>query len=227
MNKRWKLAQFWEIRWWQWYLQKKDKAIYLEQKARYWKRVLDQCELSLEQDMQVLDAGCGPAGIFLVLHGMQVTAIDPLLEAYEQQLVHFQRAAYPSIQFYTSSLEAFQADKAYDVIFCCNVINHVANLSLSLDRLSHWLKPGGTLILTVDVHNFQALKFLFRAIPGDILHPHQHDLADYVQMLVERKFELEKVTQLKTGLIFDYYLIKATSPLRVRTSPVTVSTSNQ
>lgn len=227
MNFRWKLAQFWEIRWWRWYLQHKDKAIYLEKKASYWKGILAQSELDLSGKEAVLDAGCGPAGIFMILEGEPMVAVDPLLEDYKRQLTHFDPSDYPNVQFVTSSLEAFEPSQAMDVIFCCNVINHVADLPLCMDRLSSWLKPGGTLILSVDVHNHQILKRIFRMIPGDILHPHQHDLLDYQNMLMERGFSIEKTTQLKSGNIFDYYLIKAISPFKVMTSPLVNSTSNQ
>ncbi|MBX2873433.1 MAG: class I SAM-dependent methyltransferase [Saprospiraceae bacterium] len=227
MNIRWKLAQFWEIRWWRWYLRHRDKAAYLQKKAAYWKRILSHCELELNGKEALLDAGCGPAGIFMVLEGKPLVAVDPLLEAYQKQLTHFDPSDYPHVEFVASPLEHFKPAQAMDIIFCCNVINHVADLELSMDRLCNWLKPGGTLILSVDVHNYQGLKSLFRAIPGDILHPHQHDVVDYQNMLRERGFRIEKTTCLKSGNIFDYYLIKAISPFNVITSPLVNSTSSQ
>lgn len=215
MNNRWKVAQFWEIRWWRWYLQNKDKSAYLESKAKYWHRILAHCDISFSGTETMLDAGCGPAGIFMVLEGKEIVAIDPLLPKYETQLSHFHPQDYPQVTFIPVSLEAFQANLSFDVIFCCNVINHVADLKRSVAHLVKCLKPGGTLILTVDVHNYQPLKRLFRAIPGDILHPHQHDLADYTDMLVGQKLVIEKSHPLKSNFIFDYYLIKATSPFTV------------
>lgn len=227
MKLRWRLAQFWEIRWWRWYLRDKDKATYLQKKAQYWESVLSQCELDLTGQEAVLDAGCGPAGIFMILNGQPLIAIDPLLSAYQTQLHHFDPKDYPWVQFQATTLEAYTPEHSSDLIFCCNVINHVADLQKSLDRLQAWLKPGGTLILSVDVHNYAWLKRIFRCIPGDILHPHQHALNDYQSMLMERGFTIEKSTLLKRGRIFDYYLIKAISPFKVTTSPLVNDTSNQ
>ncbi|NRB48514.1 MAG: methyltransferase domain-containing protein [Saprospiraceae bacterium] len=227
MNIRWRLAQFWEIRWWRWYLRDKDKTVYLRKKAEYWDRIVAVCELELSGAEAILDAGCGPAGIFMVLRGNPLIGVDPLLEKYQESLAHFDPDNYPQVQFVNSTLEAYSPDQPFEIIFCCNVINHVADLGESLDKLSSWLKPGGTLILSIDVHNHKGLKHLFRLIPGDILHPHQHDLEDYQGMLRERGFRLEKTTQLKKGGIFDYYLIKAISPLSVITSPLVNSTSSQ
>lgn len=227
MNFRWKLAQFWEIRWWRWYLQHKDKSVYLQQKAAYWEKVLAHCELPLTGGEAILDAGCGPAGIFMILEGDPLMAVDPLLNQYQDQLDHFDPTDYPKVQFNAVSLEEFQPTQELDIVFCCNVINHVADLNLSLDKICSWLKPGGILILSVDVHNFGILKKIFRLFPGDILHPHQHDLADYQSMLRDRGLTIEKTTQLKRGGIFDYYLIKAISPFKVMTSPLVNSTSSQ
>lgn len=227
MNIRWKLAQFWEIRWWRWYLQHKDKTVYLQKKAAYWEKILASCELQLTGAEAILDAGCGPAGIFMILDGSPLIAVDPLLKKYQSQLDHFNPTDYPKVQFEAISLEEFEPAQSLDIIFCCNVINHVADLQLSLDRICAWLKPGGTLLLSVDVHNHKVLKRIFRLIPGDILHPHQHDLADYQDMLRERGLHIEKTTPLKRGNIFDYYLIKAISPFKVITSPLVSSTSNQ
>lgn len=227
MNIRWRLAQFWEIRWWRWYLRDKDKAAYLQKKADYWERILAVCKLELHGEEAILDAGCGPAGIFMILQGNPLIGVDPLLQEYQDSLAHFDPENYPQVQFVNSSLEAYKPNHPFDIIFCCNVINHVADLDKSLNQLSSWLKPGGTLILSIDVHNYKGVKQLFRWIPGDILHPHQHDLEDYQSMLRERGFRIEKTTQLKSGRIFDYYLIRAISPLSVITSPLVNSTSSQ
>ena len=41
--------------------------------------------------------------------------------------------------------------------------------------------------------NFQLLKYIFRLLPGDILHPHQFDLEEYKGMLKKAGFQIEKV----------------------------------
>ena len=95
-----------ERRWWQRYLARRDPAAYLRDKRAYWHRTL--AELNLRPPpagTRVLDAGCGPAGIFTILPDQQVTALDPLLPAYARDLPHFDPADYPNVTFVTGTLE--------------------------------------------------------------------------------------------------------------------------
>lgn len=209
MNARWRLAQSLEIRWWQLYLARRNTADYLRKKRRYWRRVLKEAGISPAPEERVLDAGCGPAGIFLILDKQEVTAVDPLLETYESKLPHFSRQAYPKVHFRNIPLENLETDSPYDIVFCLNAINHVANLPLAFDRLIGALRPGGTLLVSVDVHRHRFLKYLFRLLPGDLLHPHQHGRVDYREMIEKRGCQILNTRLLKPGLIFDYYLFVA------------------
>lgn len=204
---KWRLAQFLEIRWWQQYLRKKGKNTYLEAKRAYWRRVLDRLDLHLPEAARVLDAGCGPAGIFMILSRHEVVAIDPLLAAYAEKLAHFSPEDYPRVHFETTMLEAYQAPKPFDYVFCLNVINHVADLRAGIAVLAKATKPEGKLIISIDTHRFWGLKWLFRLLPGDALHPHQHSLADYQAILGQQNFSLQQKVKLKPGWIFDYWIL--------------------
>ena len=83
---RWKIAQSAEIRWWQRYLKRKPAADYLQWKSAYWKTFLHQIGLKVKASENVLDAGCGPAGVFMVLKDQKVDAVDPLLDQYDKKL---------------------------------------------------------------------------------------------------------------------------------------------
>lgn len=209
MNLKWRIAQAAEIRWWRRYLGRKDPGVYRRQKEAYWKKVLERTGVAPAPRDRVLDAGCGPAGIFLLLQEQQVDAIDPLLEAYGRQLPYFSPADYPWVQFETRRLEDLKVTAVYDAVFCLNAINHVADLEIALDRLLAAARPGAPVVISVDVHRSSFLKKLFRLLPGDVLHPHQHSLDDYLARLSHRGCHIRKVERLKPGHIFDYYLIVA------------------
>ena len=70
------------------------------------------------------------------------------------------------------TLEDFESPKNYDKVFCLNAINHVEDLGLCFDKLVQFTRSGGTLIVSIDAHNYQLFKHVFRLLPGDILHPH-------------------------------------------------------
>jgi 2-polyprenyl-6-hydroxyphenyl methylase/3-demethylubiquinone-9 3-methyltransferase len=211
MSLRWKIAQALEWRWWFRYLKKKPPAQYLAQKRAYWKRTLEAAAIKVVEGGKILDAGCGPAGIFIMLDTHRVDALDPLLSKYES-LPHFSRRNYEHIHFIESPIEALQRENYYDQIFCLNVINHVAALEQSLEVLIKALKPGSQLVLSVDAHRYSLLKHIFRLLPGDVLHPHQHGLKDYEAMLEKHGARVERSLRLKPGRVFDYCLLAARKP---------------
>lgn len=204
---RWRIAQWLEIRWWQNYLRKQEVTAYTEQKKAYWLRLLSALDLNFPERQRILDAGCGPAGIFMILENHHVDAVDPLLDQYATQLTHFSQDKYPWVHFHTSGIENYPEHHRYDVTFCLNAINHVADWEKGLDKLSVVTKPEGTFVLGIDVHRHRLLKFLFRYLPGDVLHPHQHDREDYRLALAYRGWKVERQLTWKKGLIFDYWLV--------------------
>ena len=208
---RWRIAQFFELQWWKSHLRGKEKQQYLSGKRKYWNTVLKIIERIqvLPKSGKVLDAGCGPSGIYMVLHDYVVEAVDPLVDFYESNLEFFDRSDYPWTNFINGALETVPLSSDYDLVFSMNAINHVADLDLCLDRLIGSLRSGGLLIITVDVHNYFVLKHIFNAIKGDILHPHQYTKEEYGHMLSKRNCVLIEAERLKHELVFDHYLFIA------------------
>ena len=209
-SNRWRFAQFLEIRWWKRYLSDKDPEQYLIWKKKYWQDLLAELNsIEWHPEDQVLDAGCGPAGIFIALDNYQVKAVDPLLDAYKQ-LPHFRSDKFPHVSFETRPIESLNQGEKFDIVFCLNAINHVSDIRLAYDNLCNSVQEHGQLIVSIDAHRFQILKKIFQLLPGDVLHPHQYDLKEYERFLTERGFKI-KQTLLKTpGNIFDYYVQVAT-----------------
>ena len=220
MTFRWKIAQAAEIRWWQGYLKNKPTTDYAVWKTKYWQDLLAEIGLnSKNTDLsrgsreggKILDAGCGPAGIFMIFKNQEVDALDPLLDEYEAKLPHFRKENYPNVQFFSQPLESFSDKKdVYDTVFCLNAINHVADLQRAFDVLVDATKSGGTLVVSIDAHNYSFLKTIFQALPGDVLHPHQFDLAEYSAMLTSRGCRIERTLLKKVEFIFNYYVLVAT-----------------
>jgi 2-polyprenyl-6-hydroxyphenyl methylase/3-demethylubiquinone-9 3-methyltransferase len=217
---RWKIAQSAEIRWWQNYLKKKDPTQYLAWKRQYWRDFLQKIYIDnvlkagLALPLRCLDAGSSLAGIFMILEHQEVTAIDPLMDIYLEKFPQFiKKEDYPNVDFQTLKLEALAEKNAYDIVFCLNVINHVADIKTALSRLWAALRSGGEFILTVDAHNYKAFKYLFRIFQGDILHPHQYDLSEYKNMLLALAPNSEIKSQLiKKEFFFNYYLLHLRKP---------------
>jgi 2-polyprenyl-6-hydroxyphenyl methylase/3-demethylubiquinone-9 3-methyltransferase len=209
MKLRWKIAQFFEAWWWRRYLKGKPLPEYLAWKRQYWFDFLKKIGVAVPPNASILDAGCGPAGIFLVFPENPVTAVDPLLAQYRPLFPHFTDGSLRNIRFVEQPLEQFVAPQQYDLVFCLNAINHVADLDLCLQRLRETTRPGGSLVLSVDAHNHPFFKRVFQWVPGDILHPHQLDLSDYQKRLQAHGFEVKRALMLKKEFFFGYWVILA------------------
>lgn len=210
-NVRWKIAQTAELIWWKRYLNKKSPSEYLHWKSKYWINLLEKIGLQ-EIDLlsnQIVDLGCGPAGIFMVFKNAKLTAVDPLLDKYDSNLSHFKKSMYPNVDFCPISIENFNPDKKFDYVFCLNAINHVADLKVSFDKMVDCLSPKGILVVSIDAHNSSLLKQVFRLFPGDILHPHQYDLKEYAEMITQRNCTITQTLLFKRETIFNYYILVA------------------
>lgn len=211
MRLRWRLAQFFEIRWWRNYLGGKDAAQYLHNKRLYWQRIM----ASLAQTVQVksgdtiVDMGCGPSGLYLVFPDNPFTAVDPLLDQYEQQLEIFSKGSYPNTRFITSAIESFDTKEKFDYVFCMNAINHVSDIAAGFRKLTSLCKPNGKVIVTIDAHNHSWLKAIFRIGPGDVLHPHQYDKAEYIRFLTDNGFKVVQEVTTHRHFIFNHYMLVA------------------
>ena len=207
---KWKLAQFLELIWWKRYLRKKEVKEYEVWKKEYWNSFIIKTGIGkyLNKDTVALDVGCGPAGIFISLNEQQVVAVDPLLSNYELNLKHFNRTNYPNVSFISKAFEDFETDKRFDIVFCLNAVNHFRDFRYSIQKLQGVLKKDGIMVLSIDVHRFSFFKYLFRLIPGDALHPHQHSRADYIG-LMKNLSNIEYVSHetLNNGHIFNYEVL--------------------
>lgn len=207
---RWALAQYFEQRWWKNYLKSKDLNSYIHWKKGYWKQFIDGLPypILLKASGNYLDAGCGPAGINMVLPG-SVTAIDPLLDNYHAQFPFFKPSEYPNVTFKQATLEDYNPAHTFDGVFCLNAINHVQNIKKAMLTLNQCCAESGILVLSVDVHNYKWLGWLFRLAQADVMHPQQFDEEAYLDMLEEAGFSMLSKKTLKKELIFSYKVFVA------------------
>lgn len=211
MSLRWRIAQWFELRWWQRYFAGRDKAQYYSWKRQYWQNLVDGLAdvLPIASAHNIADLGCGPAGIFTIFDDKAVTALDPLLDTYEATLSFFRKSDFPYTTFTHQKLEDYKPIVKHDVVFCMNAINHVADINVAYDRLVGTTKDGGYVVVSIDAHNYSFFKWLFCLIPGDILHPHQYDLAEYCQFMTERRSTILKTQLIKSEFFFTHYVIVA------------------
>jgi len=200
---RWNVAQWAEQLWWRRYLSSKNLEEYHVWKQNYWRKFLLENDLEVSKESIILDAGSGPAGIFMIFDQNKVKAYDPLLGEYQdKELINYKK--FPWVEFHEKSLEQIEGIAVYDCIFCINVINHVNDIVQVLENFFKILKPGGKLVITSDVHHAKWLQSIFAIVPGDILHPHQLEQGKMEQFIQASGFCIIENKVLKRGRIFEY-----------------------
>ncbi len=205
---RWKIAQWFEKKWWNNYLQKKNTKEYLSWKKKYWNNFLKSISFEIKSDSKILDIGCGPAGTFILskqITNNKWTALDPLIDNYKKLAV-FKPTKYPHVEFINSTFENFQSNKIFTTIFCINAINHFININGNLNKLYSLMEKDSTLILSLDTHNYTFLKWILYSLPLDILHPHQYTDTEYEKMFLSNNFKIAQKKLVKKEFIFSYYV---------------------
>ena len=114
---------------------------------------------------KVLDVGCG-GGILtesLAREGAQATGIDLAETPLKIAAQHAEEAGL-SIEYLAQNVENLARERphSYDVVACCEALEHVPNPQLVIDCCAKLLKPGGTLFFSTINRNFKS--FLFAII---------------------------------------------------------------
>jgi 2-polyprenyl-6-hydroxyphenyl methylase/3-demethylubiquinone-9 3-methyltransferase len=114
----------------------------------YMRRVILE-ELGIDpRGKKTLDVGCG-GGLLaeeLARLGCDVTGIDPSEKSLETARAHA-RTAGLDIEYRQGTGERIPfPDGAFDVVYCCDVLEHVADLGKVVSEISRVLKPGGVFL---------------------------------------------------------------------------------
>lgn len=108
------------------------------------KKLFDELRIN-PQGKAALEVGCG-GGILCeeaAIMGFDVTGIDPSEPALKIAARHAQASGL-RIEYETGTGEALpHPDNAFDVVFCCDVLEHVRDLPKVISEISRVLKPCG------------------------------------------------------------------------------------
>jgi 2-polyprenyl-6-hydroxyphenyl methylase / 3-demethylubiquinone-9 3-methyltransferase len=111
----------------------------------YFKSVLEANRASCRSMQSVLDVGCG-GGLLaeeFAKHGYTVTGVDPAEESLACARKHTE-ASKLKIEYRLGKGEALPfEDASFDMVLCCDVLEHVDDVVRVLGELARVLRPGG------------------------------------------------------------------------------------
>lgn len=179
-----------------------ERAVYEQmrvlQKDHWWfaaRRTILSAEigrLPLPRPAQILEAGCGPGGNLAMLRQFgEVAAIEPDDDS------RAYAAAQSGVDVRSGLLPEQAPDfgRAFDLVACFDVIEHVPDDAGAVKRLGAYLKPGGFMITTVPAYGWMWSDH-------DAAHHHlrRYDLGAYRRLFEQAGLTVRRASHFNTLL---------------------------
>ena len=107
--------------------------------------------------LRMLDIGCG-AGLLcepFTRLGAQVVGVDPSESNIAAARIHAESAGL-AVDYRCTVIEAMDEAERFDVVLAMEVVEHVADIGLFLDRCAALLAPGGLLVVSTINRNWKS-----------------------------------------------------------------------
>ncbi len=172
-NKPWQGAQKSEKAFWEWINQSFSKTTFTEDVKVYFADILELTELQFKDVDTFLDVGCGPLPVYLAMDKGKRTAVDPLMDFYQENFPYLSELE--GVELLAGKIEDWEGKEKFHNIFMFNCLNHCEDLERTVGTLKRLLRPNGYLILTQHCHTQKWTRNFFRktGFIFDRCHPHQ------------------------------------------------------
>jgi len=126
-----------------------------------------------DSDIEILDVCCGPGPleVYLAKHGFKnVEAVD-----FSEEGIKIAKDKTPQYNYIigdAKELNKIYENKSFDVIFCCQSLEHMPNDDLVLNHMYNLLKDGGLLVISVP----------FEAKKRNAFHCHEYSFAKWEKL---------------------------------------------
>ena len=107
--------------------------------------------------LRILDIGCG-AGLLcepLTRLGAQVIGVDPSESNIAAAKLHADKG-HLSIDYRCTTVEEMDVRERFDIVLAMEVVEHVADVGLFLNRCAAMLKPGGMMVVSTLNRNWKS-----------------------------------------------------------------------
>ena len=144
---------------------------------------------------KILEIGSGPGWVteILLMLGYTVEAVEPsgdLIKIAQERCAglhpHYRHATPPKVRFHQSTLEEIEfEDESFDAILYFDVLHHVVDETVAMEKSFRFLKPGGVLGVVEgawhpDFKELEAVLMAEMAEYGTLENPFSTDYLDYL-----------------------------------------------
>jgi 2-polyprenyl-6-hydroxyphenyl methylase/3-demethylubiquinone-9 3-methyltransferase len=117
----------------------------------------DAKRLNCLEGLRILDIGCG-AGLLcepLTRLGAQLIGVDPSASNIAAAWLHADKGQL-SIDYRCSTVEQMDVRERFDIVLAMEVVEHVSDVGLFLNRCAAMLKPGGMMVISTLNRNWKS-----------------------------------------------------------------------
>jgi 2-polyprenyl-6-hydroxyphenyl methylase/3-demethylubiquinone-9 3-methyltransferase len=125
--------------------------------------------------LRILDIGCG-AGLLcepFTRLGAQVIGVDPSATNIAAARLHADKG-HLSIDYRCTTVEQMDVRERFDIVLAMEVVEHVTDVGIFLNRCAAMLKPGGLMVISTLNRNWKSFA-LAKFVAPDELARHLHD----------------------------------------------------
>jgi 2-polyprenyl-6-hydroxyphenyl methylase/3-demethylubiquinone-9 3-methyltransferase len=113
--------------------------------------------LNCLEGLRILDIGCG-AGLLcepLTRLGAQLTGVDPSASNIAAAWLHADKGEL-SIDYRCSTVEQLDGRERFDIVLAMEVVEHVSDVGLFVNRCAAMLEPGGMMVISTLNRNWKS-----------------------------------------------------------------------
>jgi 2-polyprenyl-6-hydroxyphenyl methylase / 3-demethylubiquinone-9 3-methyltransferase len=199
------------------------KTLFNPFRTRYAKEIIHRHKIDPE-GRSALEVGCGGGLLCEEIAGMGfiTSGIDPSGQSINAAINHAEGNGL-KINYLAGSGEALPfSDSSFDIVFCCDVLEHVRDLPKVISEISRVLKPGG--IFIYDTFNrtllskLVAIKILQEWKLWAIMPSHLHEWKMFIKPgELKRLLKLNNLTWIEhTGVMPDISVLRVARYLHKR-----------
>jgi len=123
--------------------QSKDIVKYRKNHAYYWDSIRRYINYFLNDDLSILEIGCGHGELLGYVKGSRKVGID-----FSTGMIDLARNAYPDLEFHVMDAEHIDLDEKFDVIILSNLVGYLHDIIKVFESMRKVCKPKTRIIIT-------------------------------------------------------------------------------
>ncbi len=156
--------------------------------------ILDVLEPNLTKGKQVLDIGCGAGTLsfYIASKGCYVNGIDISLKAIEACRLNAKKLnVEKNTKFQAAEFLEVEINRKFDLILCNEVLEHLINDNLAIEKIFSSLKIGGIAIITVPLQNAPLFRWGFmKKFDRSVGHLRRYNTDQLINLIKKKNFEI-------------------------------------